>query len=148
MGSKRPRDFTHSKRKSTRLKRKSATPNPSKFRTAADLHRDAKRIRGTKAAKQVRVNPTQVLREIRDGVPSTELHEIRQRLGLISSCVIVVQHALTEQSGMLDDDAALVLQRHVSDPLHIQLMKLDRLLGRDVDDDDIEEDEAEAKEPS
>jgi hypothetical protein len=42
---------------------------------------------------------------------------------------------------MLDDDAALVLQRHVSDPLHIQIMKIDRLLGRDVDDDDIEEEE-------
>lgn len=69
------------------------------------------------------------------------LREIRQRLGLISSCVTVVQHALTEQSDMLDDDAALVLQRHVSDPLHINLMKLDRLLGRDVHEDDIEEGE-------
>lgn len=84
---------------------------------------------------------TEVLREIRDGVSTEELERIRQRLALISSCVIVVQHALTEQSGMLDDDAALVLQRHVSDPLHIQILKIDRLLGRDVDDDDIEEEE-------
>lgn len=101
-----------------------------------------------KAKKQVKavkpktkISATQVLREVHDGVPVTELHAIRHRLDLICSCVIVVHHALTEQSDMLADDAALVLQRYVSDPLWIQILKLDKLLGHDVREDDIKEDE-------
>ena len=101
----------------------------------------AKKKRAGVVKPKPQVSATEVLREIRDAVPAEELERIRQRLHLIGSCVIVVYQALTEQSGMLDDDAALVLQRHVSDPLHIQILKIDRLLGRDVDDDDIEEEE-------
>ena len=119
MGSKRPRDFTHSKRKPTRLKRKSVTSKPSKLHTAADV--------------------------LRDGIPATELHEIRRRLELILSCTQVVGFALSEQNCQLDIDAARILGRHVTDALHVQIMKLDRLLGRDVDEDDIEEGEGEVE---
>ena len=148
MGSKsRPLHFTHSKNKkktnkrSSKAKRKPSPPRSPKFRTVADVLRRAKRIRGTKAAKRLRVSPQQVLREIRDGVPSTELHEIRRRLELILSCTQVVGFALSEQNCQLDIDAARILGTHVTDALHVQIMKIDRLLGRDVDEDDIEEGE-------
>jgi hypothetical protein len=61
----------------------------------------------------------------------TALREIRQELNSICSCVIVVRHALTEQNVELDEDAALVLKRHVSDPLFEQVLRIGHLLGDD-----------------
>ena len=101
----------------------------------------AKKKRAGVVKPKPQVSPTQVLREIRDGVPADELHEIRRRLKLVQSCALVVGAALKDQNVGLDSEAADILGTHVTDALHIQLMKLDRLLGREVDDDDIEEGE-------
>jgi len=79
------------------------------------------------------------LREMRDGVPVTELYGIRHKLKLAQSCVRVVEVALRDQNCELDSNAADILSAHVTDAMHIQIMKIDRLLGRDVDKDDIEE---------
>jgi hypothetical protein len=73
---------------------------------------------------------------MRDGVPATELRQIRNRLDLICSTAIVVAHALREQNVGLDDDVADVLRRHVSDELFGQIQKINRLLGDDDDGDD------------
>jgi hypothetical protein len=108
---------------------KPATPKPSRLRKAADMLRDARRIRVTKAAEQLRVSPTQAAREMRDGVPTTALRHIRSKLELIQSSAIVVAHALREQNVELDDDAADVLRRHVSDELQDQIEGIDSLLG-------------------
>jgi hypothetical protein len=121
--------------------RKPTTPKPSKLRTAAEALRDAKRIRAAKAAEQLRASPTQAVHEMRDGVLATELHGIRRKLKLAQSCSQVLGAALRDQNCGLDSDAADILATHVTDALHIQIMKIDRLLGHDVDEDDIDEDE-------
>jgi hypothetical protein len=100
-----------------RPRRKPASPKPSKLRTAL------------------------AVREMRDGVPATELHGIRRKLKLAQSCSQVLGAALRDQNCGLDSDAADILATHVADALHIQIMKIDRLLGHDVDEDDIKEDE-------
>jgi hypothetical protein len=66
---------------------------------------------------------------MRDDVPATELRHIRTKLELILSVAIVVAHALREQNVQLDDDAADVLRRHVSDELQEQIEGIDSLLG-------------------
>jgi hypothetical protein len=115
--------------KSIHKRHKPATPKPLKQRTAADVLRDAKRVGATKAAERLRVSPTQAVREMRDGVPATALRHIRRNLELIQSVAIVVAHALREQNVELDDDAADVLRRHVSDALQDQIEGMDSLLG-------------------
>lgn len=69
------------------------------------------------------------LKKRRKPIINPVLREIRQQLDLICSCVIVVHHALTEQNALLDKDAALVLKRHVADPLYEQVLRIARVLG-------------------
>jgi hypothetical protein len=121
-------------------RRKSAGPKPSKLRTAADVLRDAERSSQAGTGPQFPVRPTQVLREMHDSVPATEILAIRNRLDLACSTAIVVAHALREQNVELDDDAADVLTRHVSDVLFAQVRDLNRLLGEEEEDDDGDDD--------
>src|SRR6185437_6487394 len=74
-----------------------------------------------------------------DGVTARELYGICRKLKLAQSCVRVVEVALRDQNCELDSNAADILAAHVTDAMHIQIMKIDRLLGRDVNEDDIEE---------
>jgi hypothetical protein len=74
-----------------------------------------------------------------DGVPATELRHIRGKLKLVQSCSLVVGDALKDQNVQLDSNAADILATHVTDVLHVQILKIDRLLGQDVDKDAIEE---------
>jgi hypothetical protein len=131
MGSKRSRSrhFTHSKPKSTAPKRKSVARKPSRLRTAADAIRDDEHIRTSKTAKQPYISPTQAVREMREGVPATELRHIRNKLEVIQSSAIVVAYALIEQNAEVDDEAARVLRNHVSDALEDQIENIDSLLG-------------------
>lgn len=66
-------------------------------------------------------------------VAGTALREIRNRLHLANSTAIVVHHALRGQNVILDDDAADVLRRYVSDVLFEQILNINRLLGEDDD---------------
>lgn len=77
----------------------------------------------------------------RDRRHATELSGIRHKLKIAQSCARVVGAALRDQNCELDSNAADVLDTHVTDALHIQILKVDRLLGHDVNEDDIEEDE-------
>jgi hypothetical protein len=77
----------------------------------------------------LRISPAQAVREMRDGVPATALRQVQARLMAINSTVIVVHYALSRQNVMVDDDAALVLQRHVSDPLFEQIQRLKRIIA-------------------
>ena len=135
------RDSIRSRRKGNNSRKKAApmpardrlkTPassEPSKPRTATDVLRVLRRTRRSRSAKEFRLTPTQEVREMRDGVPATALHYIRKNLELIQSTAIVVAHALREQNVQLDDDAADVLRRHVSDELQDQIEGIDSLLG-------------------
>ena len=131
MGPKRSRSphFTHSKRKTTTSKRKSSNRKSSKLRTAADALRTIKHAPSAASAEPLQMSPTQLVRDMRNGMPTTVLHYIRKNLKLIQSAAIVVAHALREQNVELDDDAADVLRRHVSDCLQDQIETIDSLIG-------------------
>ena len=113
-------------------------------RTAESSTRARKALSVKSAPKPQRTPvPSQPIRAdhrgMPDGVSATELHGIRIRLKLAQSCVRVVGAALTDQNCNLDSDAADILATHVTDVLHIQILKIDRLLGHEVHEDDIEE---------
>jgi hypothetical protein len=129
MGSSRTRNSNSANGARSVQKSSKRRSKPTKPRTAADALRAIKHARSPGAAEQLQINPTQAVREMRDGVPATALHYIRKRLELIQSTVIVVAHALREQNVELDDDAADVLRRHVSDELQEQIEGIDSLLG-------------------
>jgi hypothetical protein len=123
---------------SLKPRREPAAPKLSKLRTVADALRDFARAPAPRPADSPDISPTQAVREMRDGVPATELREIRRQLDLICSCVIVVRHALAEQNVVLDRDAALILQWHASDPLYVLGQRIDALLGNAPGDDQEE----------
>ena len=127
-------------------RRKPATPKRSKLRTASDALRGAQRATRAgdrarrpddatlKAARSAKLARTAGVDALRRGQALLRpaagvLREVRRQLDLICSCVIVVHHALTVQNVLLDDDAALVLKRYVSDPLYEQVLLIERLLG-------------------
>jgi hypothetical protein len=62
------------------------------------------------------------------------LRRIRDELDFICSCAIVVRRALIEQNCELDEDAARVLKRCVSDELAGQIERIDVLLGDSPND--------------
>jgi hypothetical protein len=148
MGSSRPRNSTRAvKARSVnsphKPRRKPDRPKSSKLRTAADTSRERRADTILKAAKAVEparaAGADALLREHDRLRPAAgALREIRQQLDLACSCAVVVAHALTEQNVELDDDAALVLRRHVSNPLYEQVLRIDRLLGDATGDDDGE----------
>ena len=147
--STRPRNDTRVRKTHPPKKppRKPAAQSPERAKRKERALREG--IKGFLAADQIARDAVHHLpeptlkppRTRRDGVPADELHEIRRRLKLVQSCALVVGAALKDQNVGLDSEAADILGTHVTDALHIQLMKLDRLLGREVDDDDIEEGE-------
>jgi hypothetical protein len=148
MGSSRPRNSTRagkarSDNSSPKPRRKPA-PKYSKLRTAAEVLRGL-RERQVEATLQVAraAEPARTAAERpplipTEAVPATALRQIREKLGLICSCAVVVEHALSEQNCELDDDAALVLKRHVGDALFDQILSIDRLLGDSPGEDDEE----------
>jgi hypothetical protein len=74
---------------------------------------------------------------------TSALRKIRDELDFICSCAIVVRRALIEQNCELDEDAARVLKRCVSDELAGQIERIDSLLGvRTRDDLDKDNNEA------
>jgi hypothetical protein len=64
-------------------------------------------------------NPGAV-REMRDGVPATELQQIRNRLEIAMSVPDIKGAALKDQGADVDREAALALQRCVGDKLDRQ----------------------------
>jgi hypothetical protein len=143
MGSSRPRNSTRAvkARSVNSPRRKPDRPKSSKLRTAAETSRELRAdtiIKAAKAVEPARTASADALLRKHDRLRQAAgaLREIRQQLDLACSCAIVVAHALTEQNVELDDDAALVLRRHVSNPLYEQVLRIDRLLGPTGDDDE------------
>jgi hypothetical protein len=146
MGSSRPRNSTRAvKARSVnsphKPRRKPDRPKSSALRMARGTSRERRAeaiLKAAKATEPARAAGADALRREHDLLrpAAGALREIRQQLDLACSCAIVVAHALTEQNVELDDDAALVLRRHVSDPLYKQVLRIDRLLGDRPDDDD------------
>ena len=120
----------HSRKSQSR--RKPAPPRPTKLRTGSHAEAILKATRAAEPARapdQPYISPTQAVREMRDGVPATELREIRRQLDFALSCVIVVRHALIEQNVELDHDAARILRLYVGDELDSQIERISQLLG-------------------
>lgn len=68
--------------------------------------------------------------KMREHVPMADaLRQMRDKLDLVCSCAIVVEHALMEQNCELDGDAARVLKRCVGDELDRQIERINHLLG-------------------
>lgn len=61
-------------------------------------------------------------------VPAGTLRGMKTCLDRICSVAIVVAHALSEQNALLDADSADVLRWYVSDPLHEQVLLIERLI--------------------
>jgi len=100
--------------------------------------RGAERNCKADAAKQPYISATEVLREIRDSVPTTELQEIRRKLDIASAVAYICAAALKTQTAENDIDVALALQRCCGDVLFEQTQQISRLLGEDNDADDGE----------
>jgi hypothetical protein len=109
MGSSRRRRNSNSAGRARSVQKPSKQRKPSKLRAGGNGLRDVKR--GTQA-----------------NVPAPALLELRKVLELIQSSAIVVAHALREQNVELDEDAADVLRRQVSDVLQDQIETIDSLL--------------------
>ena len=137
MGPSRPRNSTRARKAHAPKKPRRKLVNPllrkaaNAFRKAHEHHERAEAIfKAAQAAEPARTE--------QEPLPPTgvALREIRRELEVICSCAIVVRHALTDQNVELDGDAALVLKRHVSDPLHEQIERISHLLGDGPPDDD------------
>ena len=129
MGSSRTRNSTRVNR--TRSAQESPKRRKSaKLRTAADALRDLKHTRRSRSPEEYRLTPTQEVREMRDGVPTTALRQIQGKLEIIRGCATVVARALQEQNCELDEDAALVLRHHVTDALTDQMIAIGLLAER------------------
>lgn len=115
-----PRDAVHER------------PKPTRLRTGADVLRDVERVRGTKAAKQLSISPTQVLREMRDGAPITELREIHDRLDVALSVVSLCAAVLQVQMADYDADVAASLKHCVGDILDTQMERITTLIKGDA----------------
>jgi hypothetical protein len=66
---------------------------------------------------------------MRDGVPATELQQIRNRLEIAMSVAYVTGAALKDQGADVDREAALALQRCVGDELDRQIERIDGLIS-------------------
>jgi len=108
-------------------------PQPSEPRPERERRADA-------VLKLARI--TEPARPSPDTARAGTLRKIRNELDFICSCAIVVRRALVEQNCELDEDAARVLKRCVSDELAGQIELIDVLLEDSPDDklstDDIE----------
>ena len=106
---------------------------PSEVRQERERRADAV-LKLARASEPARPSP--------DAAPAGALRKIRDELDFICSCAIVVRRALIEQNCELDEDAARVLKRCVSDELAGQIERIDVLLGdfprdnSDTDDND------------
>ena len=103
-------------------------PKPTEFRMGVDGPRDVVRIRGTKAAKQLPISPTQVVREMREGVPVTALREIHDQLDVALSVVSLCAAVLQVQMADYDADVAASLKHCVGDILDTQMERLTTLI--------------------
>jgi hypothetical protein len=72
--------------------------------------------------------PPEALAETRK-VPIATLKEIQEGLEVIRASANVVAHSLQEQSCEPENDAAMVLTRHVSDALTRQMIRLGLLIA-------------------
>jgi hypothetical protein len=123
-GGNRPR--THP---TPEARRKPVPPKPSKLHTAADALRDARHVSShTRLAEQFRVNPTQAVREMRNGVPATVLRQISRELEVAQAVVYLCAATLRGQAADSDIDVALSLQRCVGDELDRQIERIGELL--------------------
>ena len=115
--------------------RRRPAPQPSDIRQERERRADAvlKLARATEAA---RPSP--------DTTPAGTLRKIRNELDFICSCAIVVRRALVEQNCELDEDAARVLKRCISDELAGQIERIDLLL-RDRPENDLDSNGSDAR---
>jgi hypothetical protein len=115
MGASRPRNSTRARK-----------AHPPKKPRCKPAHRKSSKPR-MGAAGWPYVSPTQAVRELR---------AIRNKLRLIISSVIVVEHALLHQNVELDGDTARILRIHVGDALQGEIEQIDGLLGENDEDED------------
>src|SRR5690242_15283718 len=98
-----------------------------KLRDVAAALRHWRRAREDHRARQL--TPTEAIREVRDGVPSSALSRIRASLifarSVANDCVTI----LKRQAADLDLDVAVTLRSCVSDELSDQIKQIDRLLA-------------------
>lgn len=106
-----------------------ARPRPAPLPPENRLDREQRAdvaLKLARAAQPARPSP--------DSVRAGTLRRIRDELDFICSCAIVVRRALIEQNCELDEDAARVLKRCVSDELAGQIERIDVLLGDSPND--------------
>jgi hypothetical protein len=109
-------------------------PSPTKLRddrerraeAILEAAQDAEPARATDS--QLQISPTQVLREIRDGVPVTELREIHDRLDVALSVVSLCAAVLQVQMADYDADVAAALKHCVGDILDTQMERITTLI--------------------
>ena len=131
MGSSRHRRNSNSAARARSVQKSSKhRSKPTKPRTAADALRAIKHASSHQSTEQLQMSPTQGRPPIEiDGVEAAAaLGAIRKTIELILSTVIVVAYALRGQNVELDNDAADVLRRYVSDELQKQIEGIDSLL--------------------
>lgn len=131
MGSSRTRNSNSATR--ARPSKKPGKDAKERRRRAEAILETARATEPARAADQPYISPTQA---VRDGVPTTELRQIRDTLELVCSSAIVVEHALMEGNTGVDDDAAAVLRHHVGGQLYEQILSINRLLGEPTDDEE------------
>ena len=111
-------------------RRKPATQKSSKVGAAAGvIHAARLASRGAQFAEQLRISPTQAVREMRAGVPATALRQIRDHLEIAMSVAYVTGAALKDQGADVGREAALALQRCVGDELDRQIERINDLIG-------------------
>jgi hypothetical protein len=115
---------TAHKPKSTRASRgRSDRSSPKPPRAPSRVPRATRLVTGKPADRAAAVGAP-----AGDSPPAGALQRIQYRLELIRSSVVVVAHALKEQSCELDEDAARVLRYHVTDALTDQMVQIGLLI--------------------
>src|SRR5690242_4350288 len=101
-----------------------------KLRDVAAVLRGWRSVREDHRAQQfLALTPTEAIREMRDGVPSSALSRIRASLVFARSVANDCATILKRQAADLDLDVAVTLRSCVSDELSDQIKQIDRLLA-------------------
>lgn len=119
----------HSVNSSPKPRRKPTAPKPSKLRTAAEALRDFARALAPRAADPPHISPTQAVREMRDGVPTTTLQGVQAGLETVSALITVCADVLDARMVDAERDVAIVLQRCALDTLARQKERIESLLN-------------------
>ena len=103
------------------------TNAPGEARAEAIL-KAARATKPARAGDQPYISPTQAVREMRDGVPATELREIHDQLDVALSVVSLCAAVLQVQMADYDADVAASLKHCVGDILDTQMERITTLI--------------------